>query len=328
MKKFALLVSLMCATVAGFAQNTLWGNVSYKGQSTYTHCMVYAIEKCGTGSNTSLHAIDSTMCDSLGYYSFKFMPQPSSGCDLLVKAALTPQDAQYANYLPSYYVTNTTSSLIWSGATAVTTTMMSNAVKIELTKGTNPGGPGFVGGLVVQGANKGTGVGDPLKDKIIILTDNNDNAIAYTHSDAQGKFSFNNIPYGSYKMFGDAPGKNNPALALTIDASNSPFNDVVFRENSTAFQGYITTSVVNVNGALTALNVYPNPVQNDIHVSGLEKIDGGKQVVLSNVTGAVVYSHYYNAGEEVVVPASNLTNGVYMMQLQTEAGNASFKIVK
>jgi hypothetical protein len=73
------------------------------------------------------------------------------------KAALLPGTPFYDDYLPSYY----SGSLLWSGATPLLP--LSNAswwggcniphFYIDLIPGQNPVGPGFIGGLVREGAN-------------------------------------------------------------------------------------------------------------------------------------------------------------------------------
>ena len=52
--------------------------------------------------------------------------------------------------------------------------------------GDNPGGPGFIGGLISEGANftgsddSRSGDGDPLENVTMLLLDENDNPVAHT----------------------------------------------------------------------------------------------------------------------------------------------------
>jgi hypothetical protein len=208
----------------------------YTGSTGATNAKVYLIDKYQdsvlVGStwvlSWMLKVKDSALTNATGDYS---MPYPTSlRGSLLAKAFLLPASSVYASYLPTYY----TSSIIWSGATALPSSSVVTA-NITLTPGTNPGGPGFVGGSVIMGANKSTAVGDPLPGRQIILTDGSNNAIAYTFSDAGGMFGFLNLPYGTYKIFGDVMGKTSIPLTFTLSASYPSANSIQFKETSQTF---------------------------------------------------------------------------------------------
>ena len=310
---FSLCAVVFPTHINGMVNST---NPSY-GDSM---AIVYLINQQWDNVNNTriLTAIDSTITDSLGYYYFN---TPALFDTLLVKAAELPSSPDYANYLPTYY----TSSLNWSGATMVVPTAVAN---IQLIAGVNPGGPAFIGGDVLQGANKSTAVGDPLNKRILILTTSLDVAVAYTYSDAAGHFSFPSLAYGSYKIFGDAPGKSNPALSFTLDATHPSITDIKFEEHSHVFDGHIATAVVNVNGKLSGISLYPNPAVDNINVLGLETVSGAKTITVSAMTGATVYTHTFANGEAATVPVTALSKGVYMLNVVTAEGAATFKVIK
>ncbi|HMX40769.1 MAG TPA: carboxypeptidase-like regulatory domain-containing protein, partial [Saprospiraceae bacterium] len=124
----------------------------------------------------------------------------------LIKAALLPGSTGYADYLPTYYQ----SSLLWSDGTTFEHSSMSpynsyEQANIVLVKGQNPGGPGFVGGLVSEGANFSGGQsdraeGDPLPGVSIVLTLPDGTPMGHATTDAQGQYSFPNLPWGTYVL--------------------------------------------------------------------------------------------------------------------------------
>lgn len=299
------------------------GNVKRKVEA-----VVYRIEKC-IGNPTTLTLIDSVLTDTFGAYKFNNYPTISSGCQLLMKAALLPSSVDYKNYLPSYFVSLGNSSLKWSGAGVVTKSVAANGVDIRLIAGNNPGGPGFIGGSVLQGANKGTGPGDPLAGKLVLLTDDMDNAIGYTYSDANGKFGFSNLAYGTYKLFGDSWGKDNPELKVTISPNTPDIKTIKFYESSKKFEGNYVPASVNTLSATYAqsIKVYPNPVNDVLNIKGLDNIDGTKTVTLTNITGAVVYSGVAGNGK-MSISTSELSAGIYILKVDTEAGAVTYKIIK
>ncbi len=334
-KLITTLTILLGALTASQAQSYIWGSVQpTTGQNNTQDMRVWLIKKCPAGNSFTLTAIDSLdVADSIHSFAFP-APQVASNCQLLIKAAFIPGSPQYSNYLPTYYSgsTSTVGSLLWSGAAPVSATTQSNPTYWDFTmvQGTNPGGPGFVGGSVLQGANKGTAVGDPLAGRVLLLTDMNDNAIAYATTDAAGAFSFSSLANGEYKLFGDRWGKDNPALMVTVDANHQNINNIVFEENSTQFKGRFVwaTNITNTNSALAQLSVYPNPMQGQVSVSGLQHIDGDKTVTLTNVTGAVIYQNTFGEGKQVVIPTAELSSGMYLLQVNTSEGVASFKMLK
>jgi hypothetical protein len=94
--------------------------------------------------------------------------------EYLVKAAFYPDADVYATNLPTYH----DSDLFWNDAMTITIPYSGNDLfpfDIFMIPGNNPGGPGFIGGLVSQGANlTGDGVsggGAPLEGVSVLLLD-------------------------------------------------------------------------------------------------------------------------------------------------------------
>jgi hypothetical protein len=308
------------------------GNVTYSPDSIGMDSgIVYIIRTHYDSVVTNswiLTLVDSVPTDIVGNYSATL----TTPGQYLVKAAMTPYSAGYSTNLPTYYTgaPSFSGSLNWSGATPVNLTGVSNNVNIQLIGGTNPGGPGFVGGSVLLGANKTTAVGDPLSNRELLLTDMNNNAVAYTYSDANGKFMLSDLPYGSYKLFGDRMGLQNPALMVTLDANNKGFTNIVFSENSTSFTGsYLpAASVKELSANLQQVKAYPNPVANTLNVSGLDRIEGAKTLQITNLNGQVMYSEVVNGKGIVTINTGSLASGLYLLQIQTSEGTSYLKVTR
>ncbi len=308
--------------------HTIGGTVSKQGGGAAASAKVYLIihfyDTSTTPPSAILWAWDSTLTNASGQYSFTRNFAPSYL--LHIKAALQPSDPAYSAYLPTYH----DSSLIWSGADTITSaTWLSNAsnLNVSLRGGTNPGGPGFIGGNVLVGANKNSGVGDPLAQRVLLLTDAADKAIGYTYSDAAGAFSFPNLAFGSYKIFGDAGGKANPPLSITLSATQPRIEYVLFEENDRSFSGSVPTGTGR-GQSLTGLRVFPNPATDMVQISGLSAIPGDKHLVLTNLTGAVISTLDVTTGDVAAIPVTTLPAGLYLLRVSTENGTASYKVVK
>lgn len=302
----------------------LHGYITLGGVPNSGGAKLYLIRKTYDSISAAhiLTAIDSMVTGTGGYYTKTFSSVPAG--TLLLKAALLPSNPSYSSYLPTYY----NGSASWSSATALGTSNFSSVMtNINMIGGTNPGGPGFIGGSVLMGANKTAGVGDPLPSRIIILTNSANQPVAYTYSDASGHFEFRNIAIGSYKLYGDAWGKNNPTLNVTLSNSQQSVNNVVFEENSTEFAGRIGGVGTGIPAQLATLKVYPNPATAYVQIDGLSTVNGDKTITLRGVTGAVISSQTVNTAS-LRIATGELPAGMYILHVATEAGSASYRFVK
>lgn len=314
----------VCATAPLY---NLYGTVSLAGATNFGVAKLYLIrmQYDSTTLDTTLTAIDSfTTASSGGTFSKTYTSQPYVYGTLLLKAALVPSHPSYGSYFPTYYG----GALVWSTAATINVGHFTgNSANISMIAGTNPGGPGFVGGSVLVGANKQNAVGDPLAGRILLLTNGSGQAVTFTYSDTAGKFSFPSLAYGTYKIFGDAWGKSNPALTFTLTSAKKGISNIVFEENDTTFRGHlIPLGVTPV--ALSGVGVYPNPVGDRASFTGVDHVAGEKSVVLRDVTGAVLLRQSFSNGQPISVSTGTLPPGIYLLQLQTEAGAASFKVIK
>lgn len=266
----------------------------------------------------TLSAIDSAITTSTGGYSFT-LPSPRYD-SMLVKAYLPTGHSSYSGYLPTYH----TSSLLWSGATAIAPTVTTSVTaNIALIAGTNPGGAGFVGGNVILGANKSTAVGDPVPNRLIILTDGANKAIAYTYSDNNGRFNFAGVPFGSYKIFGDVLGKTSTPLSFTLSTGYPTANMITFEEKVMSFNAKMPPlSIANAIGQQNG--IYPNPAKNVITITGLTETAA---VTICDMTGRTLIAQAVNADNNTVNIAA-LATGNYVVKLATAQETTTMKLTK
>lgn len=319
-------------TMCNFTWFTIGGKVTYQGGGAVAGAKVWYINEyqdtTGGLATNSLKAYDSTTTNASGDYLFARTSYWINGAQK-VKAALPTSDPNYANYLPTYH----DSALVWSSAANFSgTSWAGNArnLNISLRGGTNPGGPGFIGGNVLLGANKTTGVGDPLNSRILMLTTASGTAIAYSYSDASGQFHFSNLPLGNYLIFGDAWGRTNPALALSITANKPRVNDVVFEENSTSFKVHLNTVGVSSGSPLQEISIYPSPVESYFELNNLQRIPGPKVAAVVDITGRTILSKTTigATANTTRILMNDLPAGLYFLELHTSQGKASYKLIK
>ncbi|MBX7242987.1 MAG: T9SS type A sorting domain-containing protein [Bacteroidia bacterium] len=270
---------------------------------------VYLIEYDATAG--TLTALDTVLTDSMGNYVFNNV----SAGTYRVKAALLSGDPDYASFLPTYYG----SVLLWNQSVSVN--QNASNVNIGLLAGVNPGGPGFIGGLISQGANKTTDVGDPIADLTVLLTDFTDGPVAYTKTDINGQYEFPNLAYGTYKIWVDALNKTCTPLIVTISGASSAVTNADLEVNSTYITAIYSTDIQS------HFEVYPNPAQNLLNIN--LKDDNRQEVTVQilDIMGKTQIETVINDKNNEITLAA-LPQGYYFLVLKSENGNFVQKILK
>lgn len=199
----------------------------------------------------ALSAIDTTNTDSSGYYEFC----TTMGADTFyLKAA--PQLPANPNHLPTYADT----AVFFNNAEFFLSSASPQSVSWSVRTGNNPGGPGFIGGLISQGANKRQGPGDPMPDQQVFLYSTTLNQfIGTTTTDVNGYFSFSSLPLGDYEISVDAPGVDEVNVPMvTLNSQIPSLDSLDLRLHSTYLELYVPTGItIPVTG--TYFQVFPNP---------------------------------------------------------------------
>lgn len=252
-----------CSTGGNKCTLSVSGQV-FTGRSFATSGIVYLIEKRGN----NLFAVDTSSIDSMGSYGF-YGVCPG---DYFVKAALYSRDANYTDYLPTYYGTE----LKWDKATLVTVPSSKSGVNIPMILGTNTGGPGFIGGNVRKGANKKEG--EPLEGIEIAILDKDLQAVAYVYSELDGSFELPGLAYGMYQVVVDIPGLPVNEFWVELKEDDSKLQVLVevssdaIKLSLDGFVGLDTFSDVS-----SSFSVYPNPADAFVNFT-LEGFTGTVQV--------------------------------------------------
>lgn len=251
-----------------------------------------------------LTAVDSASVDSGGY--FFFGPVPCG--DYLLKAAAGANSAYYADHIPTYYG----NSPFWDFAdnVSISQTNMQVTTNILLISGNNPGGPGFIGGDVTQGANKWADEGDPVEGATVLLFDMAGNNIAYQYTDGNGEFGFGNLAWGTYQVYVEMLNKETVPAIVTIGPANPSVENIHVQ----VFETEITTGIEDQPVVLEDMGMYPNPTSGVTTVDLSSEISTQLFMSIVEMTGRVVMTQTYqlNPGSNrVQFNADQLSEGYY-----------------
>ncbi len=269
----------------------------------------------------SLLAVDHYPLTTNGHYVFHV---PAG--NYFLKAALLTASAHYANYLPTYFE----HELFWYNADVISLTSNLNR-NIHLIEGNNPGGPGFISGLVTEGANKTEGPGDPVANVQVMLLSMDDEPLQYTTSDAFGEFSFSNVAYGTYKVYGEVYNLTTTPAIVTVEAGNQQITDIaLYITSKEVTTGVDETSVINESAVG---NVFPNPFKGDAAINISLQKDARLSIRILDIAGRQVYADIMNftsGVQQINLPVSELSAGIYNLTLSDEKSNSMVtrKLVK
>lgn len=329
MKKVLFALSLMAIGLSSYAQNPLIGGYIYKQDTNvspkYPAYKVWLIEYNSTAG--TLTAVDSVSIASNGTVyprHYGFFSSVNMTSTYMVKAAITNGPTSGTGYVPTY----DSSSIFWSGATAHKWMSFDSVNRsIFMVKGTATSGPGFVGGLISAGANKGTAPGDGIPNMTVYLLDATGTSLVQSATtDTTGAFSFTNVANGSYKVYPEDGGSVTTAIPVTISTSSANVTHIDF-EKSFANKT-ITPKGNGIAGVETRIfSVYPNPASNNLTVK-LNTSNTTVHVVMLSTEGRVVLNEDVKlSSQSATINVTGYAKGSYFITVQDGATASTQKIV-
>jgi hypothetical protein len=156
-------------------------------------------------------------------------------------------------------------------------------------------GPGSISGQIVEGngfGQKPNGVqapGNPIGG-IVVKGGRNPGAqlFAQTTTDANGQYSFNNLPDGNYFIVVDIPGLDTTATHHVNITGGNSFNNLGFVAGSNGISPSTTVGIKEKEKISNAFNVFPNPTKNQFTVEFL--VDQASEVSIQIIDVLGKYS--------------------------------------
>ncbi len=152
--------------------------------------------------------------------------------------------------------------------------------------------------------------------------------LASTLTDAQGRFYFDELPYGSYRLYADLTGYPMITSEVIGFAPETPATaqvifELIQKKISAAISYTDDVTSVSIN------SVTPNPVKNELLVRhNFSEITSLK---IYDLTGQIVFEDpgkVKNLDNTVRLNVSGLINGIYLIVLQDANQSISLKFVK
>jgi len=269
-----------------------------------------------------LEALDSVMITGSSgasvYYQFTGLPTDS----FRVKAAVSFDTAFIpAGYIPTYH----TSSYYWHDADVIYHTSGTADINenINMAAGVTLPGPGFIGGNVSTGANRGTSTGAPVPNLLVFAVNSTTGALVQqTYTNASGNYSFTGLPYGTYLVH---PELINYATidytGITLSSGSATMSNASFIEHTVSMViSPGSESVKNVAAEPLSVMVYPNPATDELTLLWKETTNETGNISLADITGKVVYKTTIGmkagtGNSQLGLPS--LTDGIYIFTIKS-----------
>lgn len=161
--------------------------------------------------------------------------------------------------------------------------------------------------------------------KMIIYVDIDDNE------------SYIEFPFKNYVVKSPTAGSRHGISYNPLDLNRFDINfssDDNFYGNSFLKVDNIKISAINTLPTLNLIdlvsskfNLFPNPATNIVNITNIENMFV-KQVEIYDVAGKLINTQHFNNETEIQLNIENLTNGTYILHLQTNEGVAVKKLIK
>ena len=278
-------------------------------------------------ADSSIMAVDwvyTCMSGSVPYYEFP----PQAPGNYLVKAQLLGTVPGTSGYIPTYGH----SSPHWDSATTIIHGSGWDTLSINMIYGTVPSGPGFISGYVISGAGKRTSVYAPAVNMLIYLKDAAGNILTSTTTDTNGNYSFSNLAYNTYFICPESyKYYTTQSAAITLTSTTDSAKGIDFKQHTTSgtitpFNGITRVNPVTSGSTFT---LYPNPSSGDLILNWMNCQSGKLQVTINDITGRNMINQIismYSATGQYKLDLSDLTNGIYIISLQSDGYNYTGKL--
>jgi PKD repeat protein len=259
-----------------------------------------------------LYAVDSVVTASTAFPFYAFGSKPAGSYRTKAAVYSSALPSAMVGLIPTYHDT----SSYWSSARVINHAGgVTTGRHIFMNSGILPSGPGFIGGNVSLGANKGSGNG--VGGILIILRGLNLKIVQATYTDANGNYSFPNIPIGFYSVYPEFINyTTQPVTPVVVTANTPTWTAINFNQDDQKRSIAPRSLAVTTLSTSAGFTVAPNPADGIVRISWKASSPVNGQFIISNITGAQVTQTEMVQGAEgrIDLNVAQLPAGMYFVR--------------
>jgi len=307
-------------TVVVIPKNQIAGNVRIDTAATQPNdSLKIWLYRLNTSTNL-FTAVDSLQDFSRLYIPYYFNNHPT-GTYIIRTAMISNQHNPYPN-LPTYFFT----AYAWDKAYQLQHTGgESNISSIVLKGGQANSGPGSISGTLRHVTK--SGVTKTIPGMTVFLLNTAGDPIAYDYTDANGNYSFSNLPIGKYTVHPDDINYVTTPLTFNLTTAQPARNSMDFKE-------YANPRVIipEPAGAVDThsaqlFSIAPNPATDVINVIWGNQSARTAIINITDISGKNVYRSEVKTDANAAINISNIHPGFYLLNAQTETGSHTQKLL-
>ena len=291
-------------------------------QQAFLSGWVYLYEFTAFGTEL----VDSIEFESTpnGWTNYLFQNVPEG--EYIVKGELNPDSDGYDEHAPTYHFSTTW----WNEANVITIPNAgfgySEHIVFVETDGFG-GGEGEVNGIVQQ--LDGWVVNeDPMPNVSVMIMDEFENLLGHVKTDAQGRFKFEGLDWGTYKVGIEITGLPQVFYLVTLSPDNPTVANITFDVNNDEIT---VTETLDIILTESGFEIMPNPVSDNLNIQLDLREANNLQIQLMHVSGQVLRQESLNLGigqQNIEWNVANLPSGIYFINLKKDQDVISKKFIK
>jgi PKD repeat protein len=255
--------------------------------------------------------VQTVNIDSGGYYSFTEVPVYNTRL-YYVQAELTEGSAYFGEYVPTYHL----SALSWEVAEPILPLMNGPAYIYMIAGSPVDGGNGGITGIVSNLGTRGL-----MNNVEVVLMDSDKNPLMYLRSDEQGKFSFENLPLGTYIIHAELMGIHTIQAEVTLSEQQPVANVEV---QVSGGEANIVFGIPEQHISLDKVGeIYPNPVYGSAKFDISVKSPVTVEISIFGQTGQLMNTNeiFLSTGtNNLKLNTADLPASLYLLRITTEQG--------
>lgn len=225
----------------------------------------------------------------------------------LYHVRFTPDPVLYPNTPPVYF----TSGSDWTTATAIGLPCFLSNAGVFSDSLAVLNGSGSISGTIVIDTSFLKSLNVPLEHALIFLHDATTNdVLAFTYSDAQGNYHFNQVPAGMYYLRLDVPYIPQVNQHQLNVLNGQQFYGVDFEVLTDGIHALNNIYLGLEESTANTVTVYPNPAKNSLYINAN---DGSYSYQLCDLKGNVLLSGFGHSGL-TQLSLAGIANGVYLFK--------------